>query len=40
LREEYNLLSVRAAAAKSGLRSIEQQMARQGVGMRGDVREA
>jgi hypothetical protein len=40
LREEYNLLSVRAATAKSGLRSIEQQMARQGVGMRGDIREA
>ena len=39
LREQYNLLSVRAATAKSGLRSIEQQMARQGLGLRGDIRE-
>jgi serine/threonine protein kinase len=40
LREEYNLLAVRAGTAKSGLRSIEQQMARQGLGLRGDIREA
>jgi hypothetical protein len=40
LRQDYNLVSVRAAAAKSGLRSIEQQQSRQGLNLRGDMVEA
>jgi len=40
LRQDYNLISVRAAAAKSGLRSIEQQQRRQGLNLRGDITEA
>lgn len=40
LREQYNLLAVRASTAKSGLRSLQQQMSSQGLGLRADVREA
>ncbi len=40
LREQYNNLSIRAGSAKSGLQSIEQQMQRQGLGLRGDMKEA
>jgi hypothetical protein len=40
LREDYNLMAVRVATAKSGLRNIEQQMRRQGLDLRGDMIEA
>ena len=40
LREQYNQVSIRASTARAGVRSIEQQMARQGLGLRGDIREA
>jgi serine/threonine-protein kinase len=40
LRQEYNLLAVRVGAAKSGLGSIQQQMRRQGLDLRGDILEA
>jgi len=40
LRQEYNLLAVRVSAAKSGLGSIQQQMRRQGLDLRGDILEA
>jgi hypothetical protein len=40
LRELYNMISIRAASAKSGLRTLEQQMRRQGLDMRGDMLEA
>lgn len=40
LRERYNLLAVRVGAAKTGLQSIKSQMARTGVGLRADIREA
>jgi serine/threonine protein kinase len=39
LREQFNEISIRASTAKEGLASIEQQMARQGLGLRGDMRE-
>lgn len=38
-RERYNLLAIRVGAAKSGLDSMKAQMARQGLGMRGDITE-
>ena len=38
LRESYNQLSMRANTAHSGLQSIQQQMASQGLGLRGDPR--
>lgn len=38
LREEYNEMSVRAASVKGGMRSLESQMARSGLGMRGDMK--
>ena len=40
LRERYNSDSIRAATAKDGVASIEAQMSRQGLGLRGDIREA
>jgi len=40
LRESYNLVSIRASTAKAGLSAMQQQMARQGLNLRGDVREA
>jgi len=40
LRESYNLVSVRASTAKAGLSAMQQQMSRQGLNLRGDVREA
>jgi cytoskeletal protein RodZ len=40
LRERYNLVSIRASTVKGGLSSMEQQMARQGLNLRGDIREA
>jgi hypothetical protein len=40
LRQQYNLLAVRVGSAKGGLRSIENQMRRQGLDLRGDVLEA
>lgn len=40
LREDYNLLAIRVGGAKSGLRSLEQQMRRQGLDLRGDITEA
>jgi hypothetical protein len=40
LRQEYNLLAIRVSSAKSGLGSIQQQMRRQGLDLRGDILEA
>jgi serine/threonine-protein kinase len=40
LRERINRVSVRAAAAQSGVRSIEQGVQRQGFGLRGDIKAA
>ncbi len=39
LREQFNQLSIRAGGAKNGLRSMQQQMAAQGLGLRGDMLE-
>ena len=39
LREQFNQLSIRAGGAKNGLRSMQQQMAAQGLGIRGDMLE-
>jgi hypothetical protein len=39
-RKDYNLLAIRVGSTKGGLRSIEQQMRRQGLDLRGDVLEA
>lgn len=38
LREEYNEMSVRAGSVKAGMQSLEAQMARSGLGMRGDMK--
>ena len=40
LREDHNLLAVRASAARAGLRTMEAQMRRQGLDLRGDIVEA
>jgi len=40
LRDRINRVSVRATAAQAGVRSMEQQVARQGLGLRADIREA
>jgi serine/threonine protein kinase len=40
LRQQYNQVAIRVGAAKSGLRTLQQQMQRQGVDMRGDMLEA
>jgi serine/threonine-protein kinase len=40
LRDRINRISVRAAAAQSGVRSIEQAQERQGFGLRGDIKAA
>ncbi len=40
LRDRINRVSVRAAAAQSGVRSIEQGIQRQGFGLRGDIKAA
>jgi eukaryotic-like serine/threonine-protein kinase len=40
IRKDYNLLAIRVGSTKGGLRSIEQQMRRQGLDLRGDVLEA
>lgn len=37
LQQLYDLLAVRAGTVKSGLASLKQQMARQGLGLRGDI---
>jgi hypothetical protein len=39
-RQQYNQLAIRVGAAKGGLRSIENQMRRQGLDLRGDIVEA
>jgi hypothetical protein len=39
LREQYNFLAVRVGGAKSGMQSLEQQMRRQGLDMRGDMKQ-
>jgi serine/threonine protein kinase len=39
-RQEYNQLAIRVSSAKSGLNSIQQQMRRQGLDLRGDILEA
>ncbi|MEQ1949330.1 MAG: serine/threonine-protein kinase [Bryobacteraceae bacterium] len=40
LRERYNLVSIRASTAKAGIESMQQQMSRQGLNLRADIREA
>ena len=40
LIEPYSELSLRAATARAGLRSLKQQMASQGLGLRSDIVEA
>ncbi len=40
LRDKINRISVRAAAAQLGVRSIEQGLDRQGLGLRGDIKAA
>jgi serine/threonine-protein kinase len=40
LREQYNELSIRMSAAKTGLDSMSQQLAHQGLGLRRDIVEA
>jgi hypothetical protein len=40
LREQYNELSIRAGTVRAGLGSFELQQSRQGLGLRGDIREA
>lgn len=40
LRQEYNQLSIRASTAKDGLQGLQQQMQRQGLNLRADMREA
>jgi hypothetical protein len=40
LRQEYNQLSIRATTAKDGLHGLQQQMQRQGLNLRADMREA
>src|SRR5205085_376839 len=40
LRELYNLISVRAMAAKNGVKQVETQLRRQGLDIRGDIVEA
>ena len=40
LRDKINRVSVRAAAAQLGVRSIEQGLDRQGLGLRGDIKAA
>ena len=40
LRDKINRVSVRAAAAQAGVRSIEQGLDRQGLGLRGDIKAA
>jgi len=37
LQQQYDLLAVRAGTAQNGLRSLQQQMARQGLGLRSDM---
>lgn len=38
-RDQYNEMAVRGSTAKSGVRSMEQQMARQGLNLRGDIKQ-
>jgi hypothetical protein len=40
LRQEYGQLSIRATTARDGLRGLQQQMQRQGLNLRADMREA
>jgi serine/threonine-protein kinase len=40
LRQRFNDVSIRATTARNGLHSFEQQQARQGLGLRADIREA
>ncbi len=40
LRDKINRMAVRAAAAQIGVRSIEQGLDRQGLGLRGDIKAA
>jgi eukaryotic-like serine/threonine-protein kinase len=40
LRDRINRVAVRAAAAQAGVRSIEQGVERQGLGLRGDIKAA
>ena len=39
-RKDYNLLAIRVSSAKNGLRSMQNQMQRQGLDLRGDILEA
>ena len=40
LRDRINRVAVRAAAAQAGVRSIEQGVQQQGLGLRGDIKAA
>ncbi len=40
VRQEYNSLAINVNSAKESLRSIKEQMSRQGLGLRSDIREA
>ena len=40
LRQKFNETSIRASTARNGLNSFQQQQARQGLGLRADIREA
>ena len=40
LRQKFNETSIRATTARTGLNSFQQQQARQGLGLRADIREA
>ena len=40
VRRDYNELAIQVNSAKESLRSIKEQMSRQGLGLRSDVREA
>jgi hypothetical protein len=37
LREQYNLMAVRAGSVKTGMRSLQENIARSGQSMRGDM---
>ncbi len=40
LRDKINRMAIRAAAAQAGVRSIEQGVEQQGLGLRGDIKAA
>ena len=40
LRQDHNMLAIRASGARAGVQTLQTQMQRQGLGMRGDILEA